>query len=92
MLWNLADPGDAGGFEFGVGIEAAGDGAVDDGLLLLVEQSDELALGADEAVDLPVRVVQEADDGELLVRWRERNWRIEKRGVCQLESGNPDTF
>jgi hypothetical protein len=65
MLRDLAEPGDAGGFEFGVGIEAAGDGAVDDGLLLLVEQPDELALGADEAVDLPVRVVQKADDGEL---------------------------
>ena len=35
-------------FEADVGVEAAGDGAVDDGLLLLLQQLDQLLLGADE--------------------------------------------
>ena len=47
------------------GVEAAGDGAVDDGLLLLLQQLDQLLLGADVASDAPVRVVEEADDGGL---------------------------
>ena len=56
-----------------VGVEAAGDGAVDDGLLLLVQQPNQLSLGADEAVDLPVRVVQKPHDGRLFVGRREGN-------------------
>ena len=72
MLRNIAEPGDAGGLEGDVGVEAAGDGAVDDGLLLLVQQPDQLALGADEAVDLAVRVVQKSHDGGLFVlTWNE---------------------
>ena len=63
MPRNLAKPRNAGGLERDVGGEAAGDGAVDDGLLLLVQQPDQLALGADEAVDRPVRVVQKPHDG-----------------------------
>ncbi|MDP2869326.1 MAG: hypothetical protein Q8O08_10900, partial [Methyloversatilis sp.] len=37
VLRNIAEPGDAGGFEGDGGVEAAGDGAVDDGLLLFVK-------------------------------------------------------
>ena len=36
MLRHLAEPLDAGGLEADVGVEAAGDGLVDDGLLLLI--------------------------------------------------------
>ena len=67
MLRDVAEPGDAGGFERGVGIEAAGDGAVDDGLLLLPQQRDQLPLRPDEPVDLPVRMVQKPHDRRLLV-------------------------
>ena len=47
MLRHVAEPLDAGGLEADVGVEAAGDGLVDDGLLLLLQQRDELPLGAD---------------------------------------------
>ena len=47
MLRHIAEPLDAGGLEGDVGVEAAGDGLVDDGLLLLLQQRDELPLGAD---------------------------------------------
>ena len=66
MLRHVAEPVDAGGLEGDVGVEAAGDGMVDDGLLLLLQQGDELALGVDVAADAPVGVVQVADDGGLL--------------------------
>ena len=66
MLRHVAEPFDAGGLEGNVGVEAAGDGLVDDGLLLLLQQGDELALGVDVAADAPVGVVQVADDGGLL--------------------------
>ncbi|MGH8564556.1 MAG: hypothetical protein ACREXW_10915 [Gammaproteobacteria bacterium] len=48
-----------------VGVEAARYGAVDDRLLLLLQQLDQLLLGADVAPDAPVRVVEEVDDGGL---------------------------
>ena len=54
-----------GGLEADVRVEATGDGAVDDGLLLLLQQLDQLLLGADVAPDPPVHVVEEADDGGL---------------------------
>ncbi len=53
--------------EADVGVEATGDGLVDDGLLLLVQQRDQLLLGADGAPEAPVGVVEEADDGELFL-------------------------
>ena len=65
MLRHIPQPLHAGGLEADVGIEAAGDGAVDDGLLLLLQQLDQLLLGADVTPDPPVRVVEEADDGGL---------------------------
>ena len=51
MRRDVAEPVDAGGFEGDVGVEAAGDGAVDDGLPLLLQQRDELLLGGDVAAD-----------------------------------------
>ena len=62
MLRHFPQPLHAGGLEADVGIEAARDGAVDDGLLLLLQQRDQLLLGADVAPDAPVGVVEEADD------------------------------
>ena len=66
MLRNVAEPGDAGGFEGDGGVEAAGDGAVDDGLLLLVEQRDHLPLRPDRPLQPPVRPVQKPHNRRLL--------------------------
>ena len=65
MGGDVAEPLDAGGLEGDVGVEAAGDGAVDDGLPLLLQQRDELLLGADVAADAVVDVVEVSDDGAL---------------------------
>ena len=65
MGGDVAEPLDAGGLEADVGVEAAGDGAVDDGLPLLLQQRDELLLGADVAADAVVDVVEVSDDGAL---------------------------
>ena len=56
--------------EADVGVKAASDGAVDDGLLLLLQQRNQLLLRADVASDAPVGVVEEADDGGLFGMWR----------------------
>jgi hypothetical protein len=54
----------------GLALDVDGDGAVDDGLLLLLQQLDQPLLGADEAPDLAVGVIEEADDGCLFGgRW-----------------------
>jgi hypothetical protein len=47
-LGHIAEQVDAGGFEFDVRIEAEGDGAVDDRLLLLVQKRDDPLLCADQ--------------------------------------------
>ena len=72
MLRHIPQPLHAGGLEADVGVEAAGDGAVDDGLLLLLQQLDQLLLGADVAPYPPVGVVEEADNGGLFGERRER--------------------
>ena len=66
MCWNRAEPEDAGVLEGDGGVEAAGDGLVDDGLLLLFEQRDELALGGDGSVDAVVGMGEVLDDRRLL--------------------------
>src|SRR6266852_3636627 len=72
MLRHVAEPFHAGGLEADVGVEAMGDGAVDDGLLLLLQQLDQLLLGADVAPDAPVGVVEEAGNRGLFgARWYE---------------------
>jgi len=73
MVRNVAEPRDAGGFEGDRGVEAAGDGAVDDGLLLLVEQRDHLPLRPDRPLQPPVRPVQKPHNRRLLVRRGERD-------------------
>ena len=59
------EPVDAGGLERDVGVEAAGDGAVDDGLAGFVQEGDALLLGLDVALDAAVDVVKVAGDGGL---------------------------
>ena len=58
MPWNVAEPGDAGGFEGNRGIEAASNRAVDNGLLPLVEQCDNLSLRPNRPLQPPVRPIQ----------------------------------
>src|SRR5262245_15688858 len=72
MLRHILQPLHAGGLEADVGIEAAGDGAVDDGLLLLLQQFDQPLFGPDVPPNPPLRVVEEADDGGLLFMRRAR--------------------
>ena len=86
VRWDVAEPFDAGGFEGDVGVEAAGDGAVDDGLPLLLQQRDELLLGGDVAADAVVHVVEVAHDGALFGEGWEREWCPKKRLIGQLES------
>ena len=69
MLWNVAEPGDAGGFEGNGGFEATGDGAVNDGLLLLIEQRDHLPLCPDRPFQSPVRPIQKPYNRYLLDGW-----------------------
>ena len=92
MLRHVAQPLHAGGLEADVGVEAAGDGAVDDGLLLLLQQLDQLLLGADVAPDPPVHVVEEADDGGLFGEgWDDRMDGAELRRVKPVEAA-PDAL
>ena len=65
---------------------------MDDGLLLLLQQLDQLLLGADVAADLAVGVVEEANDGGLFGRGREGDWNGTKvRGIEAIES-TPDAL
>ena len=78
MLRHVTEPVDAGGLEADVGVEAAGDGPVDDGLLLLHQHANQLLLDVDVALDAPVHVVQVADDGALFWEGREGNFGIQE--------------
>ena len=66
MFRHIAEPLDAGRLEADVGVEAARDGATDDGLPLLLQQRDEATLRADVASDASVGVVKVSYDGALL--------------------------
>ncbi len=68
MLGYIAKPFNTRRFEADIRIKPAGDGVVDDGLFLLVQQRDELPLGPDVTPDSPVGVIEEPDDGGLFVR------------------------
>ena len=74
MLWHIAQPLDARGLEADIGVEAASNGAMDDGLLLFLQQPDELLLAADVAADAFVGVVEIADDGGLFGEGWEWDW------------------
>ncbi|UKL14665.1 hypothetical protein [Dissulfurimicrobium hydrothermale] len=70
MRRHLAQPLHAGGLVGRIGpagadIDLPGDGAVDEGLLVLLQQFDQFLPGADVAPNPPVHVIEEADDGGL---------------------------
>ena len=67
MLWDVAEPRNAGGLKRNVGIEATGDGAMNNGLLLFDEQRDYFLLRPNESVYPPVCVVEKPHDGGLLI-------------------------
>ena len=83
MLRHISQPLHAGGLEADVRVEAAGDGAVDDGLLLLLQELDQLLLSADVAPDAPVRVVEEADDSGLFEEGWDDNGHISRSRACR---------
>ena len=86
MLGHVPQPLHAGRLEGDIRVEAASHGAVDDGLLLLVQQRDQLLLGGDVAADAPVRVIEEADDGGLFVEGRYWKRSAQERLVRQIRS------
>ena len=67
---HVAQPLHAGGLQLHVGVEAPGDGLLDDGLPFLVQQGDEPLLGAHVGPDALVGVVQVPDDGGLFFEGR----------------------
>lgn len=71
MLRNVADPFDVGGFEFSAGVEASGDGAVDEDGFLLVEEFDLALLFGNQSVNLRRFLIEEGDDAVDLVIWRQ---------------------
>ena len=73
MLRNISHPVDERGFEGGVGVETAGDGPVDDGLLLLVQHLDQSPPIMDEAGDLAVHRVEVAYYAILFFARRQKN-------------------
>ena len=84
MRWHIAEPFDPRRLGADVGIEAAGDGLVDDGLLLLLQQRNQLLLGVDVAPDALVGVVEEADDGGLFRERRKRNELLCEVGIPEV--------
>ena len=62
MLWDVAEPGDAGGRELDGGVKAAGDGLLDDDLLAFLQQLDLPFLDGNGLVDLGGFLVEEFGD------------------------------
>jgi hypothetical protein len=65
VLRHIAEPVDARGHEADTWIDAASDGAMDNRLLLLVQQRDQLLLGSDVAPDTPVHCSDKTHDQSL---------------------------
>jgi hypothetical protein len=57
---------------------------MDHGPLLLVQQRDQLLLGADRAPGPPVGVVEEADDRHLLLAWRQGH--LDRSHMFEIEA------
>ncbi len=69
MLRNVPKPLHTGRLEASIAVEAAGDGAVNDNLLLLLQQCDQLLLGADVTRYAPVYMVEKQDNCCLVGFW-----------------------
>ncbi len=71
MLRHIPQPGYTGILEAYVRVKASSNSVVDDGLLLLVQERYDSALGLDGAIETAVGPVEETDDGGLLGGGRE---------------------
>ena len=69
MLRNLADPGDAGVFHGGVGVQPFGDCLVDQGGAFFFEELDEALFFGDQGVDSGGFAIEKAGDRFLLNNW-----------------------
>ncbi len=65
MLRNIAEPGNAGGFEGHGRVKPSGNSTVDDDLLLFVEQRNHLALCPYGLFQLPVCPIQKTNNRNL---------------------------
>lgn len=90
MRRHIAKPLHAGRLERDVRLEPAGDGAVDDGLLLLVEERDQPALRLDGAADAAIGEIEESDDGGLLGERRNSELECSKPIFRYCRVGNTD--
>ena len=74
MLRDIADPWDTGRLQRNSRVKASGDGAVNNGLPLLVEQGDHFSLRSDDPVDPLVRVIEEPSNSFLF--FNRRDWHV----------------
>jgi len=65
MFRKLPQPIYTGGLEFHIGIQSPRDGVLNDGLLLLGQQTNQLLFCSDGLSNQPVVIVQKLDDGGL---------------------------
>src|SRR5882724_10760351 len=91
MPRNIPEPADAGGFERDGWVEAAGHGALDDGLLLLVEQRDHLPFRPDRQLQLAVRPAQKSDNRRLLIGRRHKHGNLPHTSNGQIPLTNSNT-
>jgi len=78
MPWNIPKPGSTGGLEGYIRVKTAGDGAMNDDLLLLVQQCDHLLFRPDGVVQPAGRVVEEFYDGADFLLWWKQYRHIQK--------------
>ena len=75
MRGDLADPVDAAVLHGGVGVQAAGDGLLDQDLPALAQERDLLLLDPHRLIDLRAFPIQKRRDGALFGEWGERKSR-----------------
>ena len=79
MPWHIPQPIDTGRLQGDRGVDPARHGVINDAQLLLGEQTDEVALGLDEARDVGILRPEVGDDLVLL-----RTRRLQQRDVEKL--------